>query len=146
MTLHPSSKLRCNNSKSVQGKALKHSWNSLIPLLLICPLGFKSLEAVDDGGQEEAGNNSSYWYTDPRENDYEIVFKWQYSLTFPEALLRKHVERDLPSVHWEWAVHSLQSCRGTERRQTVRDEARTPNIVNDIKKAWTLIWNQLINQ
>lgn len=80
--------------------ALAPSQSSLFALLFLCLIAFApALEAVDGGGQEEAGDDGHHGHGDAREDDDEEVGEREGPLALTEAVLGELVEGDALPVH-----------------------------------------------
>lgn len=84
---------------------------SLLALLLV-PLGAfaPALEAVNRGGQEEAGHDGHHGHGDPREDDDEQVRQRQGGLALAEAVLGQLAQGHASPVHGKRALHVLHAC------------------------------------
>lgn len=104
-------------------KETRESYNSLfqkesllLTVLLVTLGAFTpTLEAVDGGGQEEAGHDGYHGHRDAREDNDEQVCQSQAGLALPEAVFGQLGKRDTPAVHGQRALHSLHSCSPQNR-------------------------------
>lgn len=86
------------------------SSSSVVALLFLVLAAFaETLEAVDGGGQEEAGHDGRHRHRDAGEDDDEVVSEGEVAAALPETVLRQQRERNSPAVQRQRAVQLLQA-------------------------------------
>lgn len=84
--------------------------SSVVPFLFLVLAAFaETLEAVNRGGEEEAGQDGRHRHGDAREDDDEVVCQGEAAVALPKTVLRQGRERNPTAVQRQGAVQLVQA-------------------------------------